>query len=136
MCYFSTVVPALHLSDKAVFSTITPTLLEGLMLSVRQPGIHKCTFLLCGCLHRDFTHNDLWHNSIFQQSALVCHLVQREIVKVKSMFLADTFIITLNSCCKTHNLSSFTAYTPSFILLSTNPHVCISFSSQCCKQHL
>lgn len=77
------------------------------MLSVRQPAIHECTFLLCGCLHRDFTHNDLWHNSILQQSTPACHLVQKEIVNVKSMLLADTFITTpdLNSCCKTHDLT-------------------------------
>lgn len=91
-----------------------------LMLSVRQPAIHKCTFLLCGCLHRNFTHNDLWHNSILQQSTAVCHLLQKEIVNVKSTLLADTFITTpnLNSCCKTHDLTVTVQLTQPVVLLS------------------
>ena len=57
-------------------------------------------FLLCGCLHGAFAHNNSWHNSILQQSFPVCHLVQREIVNVKCVLLADTFTTTpdLNSC--------------------------------------
>lgn len=107
MRYFTSVVAALHLSDEAVFSPTALAPLEGVVLSVKQPAIHKCAFVLCGCLHRDFTHNDLWHNSILQQSTPVCHPVQKEIVNVKSRLLADTFITTphLNSGCKTHDLT-------------------------------
>lgn len=96
---------------------------EGFTPPVRQPAIHKCAFLLCECLHRDFTHNDCWYNSILQQSASLCHLVQREIVNAKSMLLADTFITTpeLNSCCKTHNLTVTIQLTQPVLYLLPQP---------------
>lgn len=49
-----------------------------------------------GCLHRDFKHNDVWHNSILQPSTPVCHPAQKESVNIKC-----------SPCWHIHNHSRF-----------------------------
>lgn len=98
------------------------------MPSVSQLTIHKCTFLLCGCLHRDFTHNGMWHNSILQQSTPVCHLIQKEIVNVKNVLHADTFITTpeLNILIPTFPVA-YSTQNYTVITATSNLHICKSF---------
>lgn len=124
-CYFPSVVPTLscQTSERFFFSHFFHPTAGAHAVCQAAPLFTNTHFLLCGCLHGAFTHNNSWNNSILQQSFPVCHLVQREIVNVKSVLLADTFTTTpdLNSC---------RAYTTSFIHSHTIPHVCNSCSSQ------
>lgn len=75
---------------------------------------------------------------ILQQSTPVCHLIQKEIVNVESMLLADTFITTphLNSCCKTHDLTVTLQHSQPLLFIFPLPYspclYCNSFSSQSC----
>ena len=107
MCCLTVVLPVVCQTRR--FPTLSPC--RRFTVNVCQVHIY-CAFLLHGCLHRDFKHNDVWRNSILQQSTPVCRLPQKVIVHMKSAIFADTFITTpdLKSCWDRHDLADNTVF--------------------------